>query len=107
MAKVGFYRAWLQMDSVEVGAAYSHLVDQTRHFGRIHRASAWRMPIIATDEQMADDDPGFGWDTQPELNLCLDAMRRQLSFWPLGSRKSIQRSLAAQHQARAQERGER
>jgi hypothetical protein len=107
MAKLGFYHAWLQIDSAEVGSAYSHLLDQVRHLGRIHRASAWRMPIFATDEQMADDPVDFRWDIQPELDRCLRAMRRELSFWPLPSRRSIERSLAAQHQVRTQERGER
>ena len=36
MAKLGFYQAWLQMDSDTTSTAYNDLIAQTRKIGRVH-----------------------------------------------------------------------
>jgi hypothetical protein len=103
MAKLGFYSAWLQIDSFEVGAAYNDLVGQTRRLGVAHWRTAWREPLIETDGEMAGVRAEYAWDIRPELDLCLFAMRKELSFWSFAFRRAIRRSLSAQRQMRAKE----
>lgn len=104
MAKLGFYSSWLQIvDSDEVGNAYNDLVTETRRQGRAHLFTAWREPVIQADADMVGTRTPFLWDIEPELTLCMLAMRRELSFWGPARRRTIQASLAAQRAKRTEE----
>ena len=104
MAKLGFHQAWLQMDSDTTSTAYHDLVTRTRRIGRIHLKAAWEGNVIERDADMIGTQAPFDWkDITPELDLCVRAMRLELSFWSFISRRFIQRSLARQRQKRAEE----
>lgn len=81
MTKLGFYLAWLHMESPEVGAAYRLLFDRVRQFGGPYRDSAWMAPLIASDEEVPAAEYRYG-DLHPERMLCLSVMRHELH--PLG-----------------------
>ena len=102
LTKLGFYLAWLHIESSEVGTAYNDLSAQVRRFGGDHRDAAWMAGPIVSDEEMTTLK--YGYDVDPEMKLCISAMRRELSFWGFLSRRSVQRSLARQRLARAEER---
>jgi hypothetical protein len=104
MAKLGFYRAWLQMDSDTTSTAYDDLVERARQLGRVHLKTAWVGKVIEHDADMIGTQAPFDWTgIIPELDLCVRAMRVELSLWGFISRVSIRRSLARQHQKRARE----
>jgi hypothetical protein len=92
MAKLGFYEAWVQIDSAETGAACEALLLQTRRQCRRHQATAWAADVLERDTQMSSPDTPFPWDIDSELRLCLEAMQRELSFWGF-LRRSRQRRL--------------
>lgn len=103
MTRLGFYLRWLQIDSHEVGAAYSDLVAQVRRFGGPYRNEAWRQPLIASDGEMPEIK--YPYDIEPEMSLCLIAMQRELSIWRLLFRRSTRRYLARQRRVRAEQYG--
>jgi hypothetical protein len=104
MAKLGFHQAWLQMDSDTTSTAYYDLVTRTRQIGRSHLKAAWEGKAIERDADMIGAQAPFDWTgITPELDLCVRAMRLELSFWSFISRRSIQRSLVRQRQKRAEE----
>ena len=102
--RLGFYRSWLEIDSYVVGAAYSDLFAQVRRFGARYRNAAWRDPIISRDEEMAS--LAYEYDIGPEMRLCLEAMRNELSPFGFIRRKSISILLERRRQVRARERDE-
>lgn len=99
MTKLGFYVRFLQLDSHEVGIAYTDLVNQVRRMGGPYRSQAWRASLVASDEEMPLVK--YPYETEPEMSLCLKAMRHELAFWGFLFRPSIRRSLALQRQIRA------
>jgi hypothetical protein len=101
--KLGFYIAYLQIDSVVVGDAYYDLFKQTSEFGGRYREEAWKARVISNDEEMSSNF-GYLYDNSREQELCLLAMRRQLSIWGFLSRRSVRRDLTRQRQVRADER---
>lgn len=97
-----FYLGWLQIESPVVGRAYDDLFEQTRKSGKTYWTMAWKQKVFERDEQMTDD-LHFKYDNQPEINLCLKAMRRELSMWSFAFRHSTSTALTLQRQARAEE----
>ncbi len=94
MAKLGFYKAWLKIDSSTVSAVYDDLVDRTRQLGRDHLRAAWAGKVIRRDTEMIGTAAPFDWPgIDAKLDLCILAMRQELSFWGFKSRRSRQGSL--------------
>jgi hypothetical protein len=91
MAKLGFYRAWVRIDSAETGAVYANLVSDTRRQCRRHLATAWAEDLLKSDTQMSSPEAPFPWDIEAERDLCLKAMRRELRPWGFLQRRSTQR----------------
>jgi hypothetical protein len=103
LGRLGFYRSWLEIDSHIVGDAYRDLLDQVRWFGANYRNDAWREPIISNDEEVASLE--YESPMAQEMQLCLEAMRCELSLWDFRRRRSIRASLEEQREMRVQERG--
>lgn len=70
-------RALLELESRIVAMAYTDLVRETRRLGGPFRQSTWRTPPAQGDEAFDQEDPGYRYENQPELELCLMAMRRR------------------------------
>jgi hypothetical protein len=104
MAKLGFYVAWLRIDSPTAGLAYADLVTQTRRQCRGHLADAWAGTVIESDADMIGPKALFRWDNGAELDLCVFAMRRELRFLRSLLSRSTQRLLDQQRQIRAGQR---
>jgi hypothetical protein len=62
MAKPGFYKAWLQIDSPLTRSAYGDLVSRTRRQGRQHLSDAWRGNVLEKDAEMIGATAPFAWD---------------------------------------------
>jgi hypothetical protein len=101
MAKLGFYEAWLQIDSPQTGSAYMDLVSRTRRQGRQHLSNAWGGKVLERDAEMIGATAPVAWDIKPELDLCVLVMRRELGFLGFLSRPSTRRLLAELRQDRA------
>jgi hypothetical protein len=80
--RVTYSEKLLLMDSQAVGGAYGLLATVTKDQVRVHRAEAWRTPVISHDEQVPDSTMQYPYDNEPEWALCVVAMRRELA--PLG-----------------------
>jgi hypothetical protein len=99
LTNLRFYHAWMQVDSREVGIAYQDYIKQTQRFGRMHRQAAWTAPIIDSDEGMREE-LSYQYENEPELALCLMAMRREISLWSFALRRLTQKTLTQQRKAR-------
>jgi hypothetical protein len=102
MTKLGFYLAWLHMESPEVGGAYRLLLDRVRRFGGRFRDEAWRAPLIADDKEVPSAEYLYG-DLHAERMLCITIMRHALSPWGFLFRRADRKQLAEQRQATADE----
>ncbi|MEU6597262.1 hypothetical protein [Streptomyces flaveolus] len=78
--KINLHQNLLFMDSYVVGEAYADLFQQTRRHAGPHRLEAWNTPPVATDQEMSGR-AYFPYDNQPEQEICLLAMRRELTAW--------------------------
>ncbi len=78
--QVTYSEKLLLMDSPAVGRAYGLLASVTKDQVRAHRDEAWRTPVIAHDDQVPDSTTQYPYDNEPEWNLCVIAMRRELTF---------------------------
>src|SRR5438128_11565946 len=87
-----FHTTYLQVHSKVVGDAFVDLVDRTRRFAAQFREEAWRSPIMLTDEEMTFRF-GYTFDNKPELDLCVLAMRRELSLWGFALRWKSRRAV--------------
>ncbi|MGW5097198.1 hypothetical protein ACWEQ1_22305 [Streptomyces nodosus] len=90
--KINLHQNLLAMDSGVVGEAYADLFRQTRRHGGPHRREAWNSPPVATDAEMSGRTY-FPYDNEPEQEICLLAMRRELSPWGWLLRGSTRRRL--------------
>jgi hypothetical protein len=97
-----FHLAYLQIDSLEVGTAYADLVERTKRFGGPYRDTAWKEPVIRSDDEMKLGTV-YVYDNRAELSLCLLAMRRELSLTGILFRRPTRRALAELRRARAAE----
>lgn len=77
--ELGFYRAWLLIDSREVGDAYSILLNKTHSECRPNRQAAWATPAVKEDAE-AHLGGKFIFNNKPEWSLCVgsDAARTVL-----------------------------
>ncbi|GHE67101.1 hypothetical protein [Streptomyces griseoaurantiacus] len=76
-------QALLDMESGPVGYAYRLLFMQTRRQGGPYRKEAWSEDIITSDAGIPDA-AYYPYDNEPELELCIKVMRRELApFAPL------------------------
>jgi hypothetical protein len=97
-----FHIAYLQVDSKVVGDSFIDLVDRTREFGAKFRMDAWESPVMIAD---ADMNMRFGYEykNRPELDLCVVAMRRGLSFWGFALQWRTRRAMRGLRRARAEQ----
>lgn len=77
--RVTYHEKLLLMDSPTVGAAYGLLASTTKNQVREHRDKAWRAPIISDDEYVPDSTMQYPYDNELEWDLCISAMRRELT----------------------------
>lgn len=81
IAKLNYHQTLLNMHSPVVAEAYSDLFARTRQLGGPYRGAAWRTNPISADEDVPRA-AYYPYDNEPELKMCLLAMRRELT--PLG-----------------------
>ena len=91
--KLGFYRAWTQIESPLVGEAYVILLDKTHAEVGPHRKSAWERDLLQTDRE-AHLDGLFYVDNKPETALCLAVMQRELRANAVLGRRGTKRMIA-------------
>ncbi|MBO8187899.1 hypothetical protein [Streptomyces spirodelae] len=94
------FRALLELESRTVAMAYTDLVRETRRLGGPFRQSAWRASPAESDEQFDQEDPGYRYENQPELDLCLMAMQRELRPYGPFLRGATRRRVLAQRRRR-------
>ncbi|MGW7818000.1 hypothetical protein ACWGLF_07660 [Streptomyces puniciscabiei] len=93
-ARRRYHEAVLTLDSPIVAASYRALLVRTRRQVGPYRSDAWKLPVIASDEEF----PGsayYAYDNEPEWDLCLLAMRRELSVFAAVRRRDTRRRLEA------------
>jgi hypothetical protein len=81
ISRLNYHQTFLNIDSPVVAEAYSALFARTRQFGGHYRSAAWRTRPISADEDVPRA-AYYPYDSEPELKICLLAMRRELT--PLG-----------------------
>jgi hypothetical protein len=104
--EVRFHLIWLKIESPVVGEAYEQLWAVV-HGARLFNANlAWSSPPRATDQDMVGEPPGF-WRKAGarETDLCIRAMRNELSWWPALGRPRIRRALDPRERQRARASG--
>ena len=99
-AGVAYHQVLLRMDSEVVGAAYWDLWSQVRVTRKANRVLAWKSPVITSDEAMAENPPFERDDADVELELCLLAMRREMSLLGPLLRRDTRRRLQYQRAVR-------
>ena len=99
--RINLHQNLLAMDSDVVGEAYADLFRQTRRHGGPHRREAWNAPPVATDAEMSGR-AYFPYDNEPEQEICLLAMRRELSPWGWLLRRFTRRKLSRLRRVRPQ-----
>ncbi|MEU4096400.1 hypothetical protein [Streptomyces sp. NPDC026673] len=95
------FRALLELESRIVAMAYTDLVRETRRLGGPFRQSAWRTPPAQGDEAFDQEDPGYRYENQPELELCLMAMQRELRPYGPLLRRATRRRILSHRRRRA------
>lgn len=93
-ARRRYYEAVLCLDSPLVAEAYEVLLRRTRRQVGPYRSDAWKQPVIVKDE----DFPGsayYPYDSEEEWDMCLAAMRSELSAFAALRRRGTRRRLAA------------
>jgi hypothetical protein len=81
VSAVAYHVSLLRLESKPLGEAYSLLWRQLRTNRSPDCALAWALPVIASDADMAASPPFQRDDADPEWELCLLAMRRELALW--------------------------
>lgn len=95
-----FQLAWLQVDSPVVGEAYQAVIDAMRDERRANYALAWQTPPIADAADLGRRPPFLRGSSEREMQLCLLAMRNELSLLGPARRRRVRRLVRAQVQAR-------
>lgn len=93
-ARRRYYEAVLCLDSPLVAESYKLLLRRTRRQVGPYRSDAWKQPVIVRDEEF----PGsayYPYDSEEEWDLCLLAMRSELSVFAALRRRGTRRRLAA------------
>src|ERR1019366_1830482 len=101
-AKLQYYSPLLRLDSSTVGMAYMNLTHQTWRQCGIYRSAAWKAQIIANDSDVPKS-AYFPYDNHPKYELCLLAMRRELTPWGIYLRHFTIARLSAQRAIRDKE----
>jgi hypothetical protein len=91
--KLGFYRAWTQIESPLVGEAYVILLDKTHAAVGPLRKAAWERDLLQTDRE-AHIDGLFFVDNKPETALCLAVMQRELRADAILIRRGTKKMIA-------------
>lgn len=77
-SRIRYNQALLDMDSAVIGEAYRLLFTHTRRLGGPYRKEAWMEKIITSDPEIPNS-AYYPYDNEPELKLCLKAMRREMT----------------------------
>lgn len=97
-----YYLQRLQVESPIVARAYRDLFEQTRRQYRINRQLAWASTMSASGLNPGDDPP-FAGDNGPEIDLCIETMRTEVSLSRIFKRGGVRRRLNEQRSRRANE----
>lgn len=97
---VAYHASLLRLESEPLGESYVLLWRQLRRSRAQNRETAWKLPIIASDAEMAPDLPFVPEDADPEYDLCLLAMRRELTLWGWILRRDTSRQIKVQRISR-------
>jgi len=76
--RLGFYRAWTQIEAPRVGEAYVILLDQTQREVRPLRKAAWAADLLGVDAEAYLDGTYPVLDNKREWSLCLAIMQMEL-----------------------------
>jgi len=99
--QVRFHLVWLQIDSPIVGEAFSALWRISQPARLANLDLAWQSGPITQDAQMAGPLPFQPEAAEPEMDLCITAMRSELSLLAPLHRRRIRRLLSEQSDRRA------
>jgi hypothetical protein len=91
------HRVWLKIESPMVGEAYDRLWRVVRHARAINLSLAWSSPPRTSDQLMIGEPLGFVREPGlAETELCIQAMRNELSLIPTLRRPHLRRRLDQQ-----------
>lgn len=96
---IQFHLQRLQIESPTVAQAYLDLYEQTGRQSRINRQRAWQ-DTMSTSGLKPDEDP-FRGDNGREIDLCVEAMRAEISLLRFVRHGGINRKLTALREYRA------
>lgn len=95
-----FQHSWLQVDAPVVGEAYRALLDVARRERQASYETAWQSPPIRDAKGMAARPPFQRRGSDPELKLCILAMRNEMSLLAPLRRRRIRRLIREQVERR-------
>jgi len=95
-----FQLTWLQVDSPTVGEAYQALMDALSDERRSNYATAWQSTPITDPADLGNRPPFRRGGSAREMELCILAMRNELSVLAPLRRRGIRRLIRAQVQLR-------
>lgn len=75
-----YYLQRLQVESPIVAQAYRDLFEQTKRQYQINKQLAWAS-TMSTSGLNPGDDPPFVGDNGPEIDLCIETMRTEVSIF--------------------------
>ena len=95
-----FQLSWLLVDAPVVGEAFRALTEAVKDERRANYTLAWQSPPITAPAALAEVPPFQRHGPDTELELCLWAMRNELSLLGPLRRRRIRRAVRAQVAAR-------
>jgi hypothetical protein len=99
--EINFHLAWLQVDAPVVGEAFKELTEVLADERREGYVAAWQSPLISDGAGMAARPAFRRHSADPELELCIMAMRNELSLLAPLHRRRIRRLVRRQAEQRA------
>jgi hypothetical protein len=94
--QTNFHAAWLQVDAPLVGEAFQTLAAVVKQERRVNNDLAWQSPPITDDAGMVTRPAFERRSADVELELCIKAMRNELSLLAPLRRRRIRRTIQAQ-----------
>jgi hypothetical protein len=99
--QTNFHLSWLQVDAPVVGEAFESLVAAVRTERRANYHHAWQSPPITDSSALGVPPPFQRHGAEPELQLCLLAMRNEMSLLAPLRRRRIRERIQVQARTRA------
>jgi hypothetical protein len=79
--RIDFHRAWLRIESEEVGNSYDDLVASVRREAGQHMKNAWGESLITSDDEMSLGVAYACPETEKVRAECLKTMQAHLKHW--------------------------